>query len=64
MGVHQGLALSPLLFVAVMQEAAREARGEGLWDLLNVNDIVITGESEEEAVRKFGVRKREMETRD
>ena len=29
MGVHQGSALSPLLFVVVMQEATREARGEG-----------------------------------
>ena len=29
-GVHQGLALSPLLFVVVMQETSRAARGEGL----------------------------------
>ena len=27
-GVHQGSELSPLLFVVVMQEATREARGE------------------------------------
>ena len=63
MGVHQGPALTPLLFVVVMQEATREARGEGLWDLLYADDLVITAESEEEAVRKFGVWKREMETR-
>ena len=60
MGVHQGSALSPLLFVVVMQEATREARGERL---LYDNELVITAESEEEAVRKFGVWKREMETR-
>ena len=55
-GVHQGSALSPLLFVVVMQsEATRESRGEGLWDLLYADDLVITSESEEEAVRKFGV---------
>ena len=29
-GVHQGPALNFLLFVVVMQEATREARGEGL----------------------------------
>ena len=29
-GVNQGSALSPLLFVLVMQEATRAARGEGL----------------------------------
>ena len=51
-----------MLFVVVMQEATREARGEGLWDLY-ADDLVITAESEEEAIRKFGVWKREMETR-
>ena len=45
-GVHQGSALSPLLFVVVMEEA-------GLRDLLNTDDRVITAESEKEAVRKF-----------
>ena len=58
-GVNQGSALSPLLFVGVMQEATREARGEGLWDLLYADDLVITAESEEEAVRKFGEWKRD-----
>ena len=53
-GVHQGSALSPLLFVVVMQEVTRDARGEGLWDLLYADDLVITAESEDEAVRKFG----------
>ena len=46
--------MSPLLFVVVMQEATREAKGEGLWDLY-ANDLVKRAESEEEAVRKFGV---------
>ena len=45
-----------------MQEATRAARGEVLWDLLNATDLVITAESEKEAVRKFGVWKRQMET--
>ena len=40
-GVRQGSALSPLLFVVVMQKATREARGEGLWDLLYTDDLVI-----------------------
>ena len=61
-GVHQGSALSPLLLVVVMQEATREARSEGLWDLY-ADDLVITAESEKEAIRKFGFGKREMETR-
>ena len=53
MGVHQGAALSPLLLVMVMQDATREKRGEGLWDLLYVDDLAITAESAEEAVRKL-----------
>ena len=62
-GVHQGSALRPLLFVVVMQEATKVARDKGLWDLLYADDLVIIAESEEEAVRKFGVWKREIETR-
>ena len=48
-GVCQGSA-EPLLFVVVMQEAVKAARGEGLWDLLCANDLVITVESEEKVV--------------
>ena len=59
-GVHQGSALSLLLFVVVMQEATRTAREEDLWDLLYADDLVITADSEEEAVRKFHIWKREM----
>ena len=62
MGVHQGSALSLLLFVLVMQEATRAARGEGLWDLFYAKDLAITAESGKEAVRKFGLWKRETET--
>ena len=32
-GIHQRSAQSPLLFLLVMQEATRAARGEELWDL-------------------------------
>ena len=46
-----------------MQEATRAARSEGLWDLLYAYDLVITAESKKEAVRNFGVWKREMESR-
>ena len=43
-----------------MQEATREARGKGLWDLLYADDLLIAAESEKEAVRKFGVWKRKI----
>ncbi len=62
-GVHQGSALSPLLFIVVMQEAAKEARREGLKELLYADDLVLFAESEKEAVEKFRTWKREMERR-
>ena len=46
-----------------MLEATREERGEGLWDWLYSDDLVITAESEEETVKKSGIWKRQMETR-
>ena len=33
-GLHQGSVLSPLLFILVMEEAKRECRVGGLWELL------------------------------
>ena len=49
-------------FVMVMHEATREARCEGLWDLY-ADGLAIRAEWEEDAVKKFGVWKRVMETR-
>ncbi len=62
-GVHEGSALRPLLFIVVMQEAMKEARREGLKELLYTGDLVLMAESEEEAVEKFRTWKREMERR-
>ncbi len=50
-----------MLFIVVMQEATKEARGEGLKELLYVNDLVLMAESEEEAVEKFRAWKRGYE---
>ena len=36
-----------------MQEATRAARGDNMWDILYADDLVITAETEDEAVRKF-----------
>ena len=61
-GVYQGSALSPLLFILVMQEATREER-RGLWELLYADDLVITAESEEDAINRFNSWKESLEKR-
>ena len=52
-GVHQGSALSPLLFILVMEEATRECQGDALWNLLYADDLVLTVDSREEVEQKF-----------
>ena len=51
-GVHQGSALSPLLFITVM-EATKLTRRDDQWELLYVDDLVLTAKSKEEVTDKF-----------
>ena len=44
-GVHQGSALSPLLFKLVMEEATKSIRKGDPWELLYADDLVLTAES-------------------
>ena len=48
-GMHQGSALSPLLFFVIVMEAiSREFRVALPWELLYADDLVVTAESEED----------------
>ena len=51
-GVHQGSALSPLLFKLVLEEATKTVRKGDPWELLYADDLVLTAESKE-AVREM-----------
>ena len=46
-GMHQGSALSPLLFVIVMEAISREFRVALPWDLLYADDLVVIAETED-----------------
>ena len=45
--MHQGSALSPLLFVIVMEALSREFRVALPWQLLHADDLVMIAETED-----------------
>jgi len=45
--MHQGSALSPLLFVIVMEASSRECRVALSWELLYAYDLVVIAETED-----------------
>ncbi|KAK3548193.1 hypothetical protein QTP70_005181 [Hemibagrus guttatus] len=47
-GLHQGSALSPLLFAIVMDQLSEEVRQESPWTMMFADDIVICSESREQ----------------
>ena len=47
-GLHQGSALSPFLFITVVDAITEEIHGEGFWELLFADDLVVTARSEDE----------------
>ena len=52
-GVHQGLVLSPLLFIIVLEALSHEFCSWVPWEDLYANDPVIIAESLEEGVRRL-----------
>ena len=62
-GVHQGSALSPLLFKIVMEEATKAASQGDPWELLYADDLVLTANSRQEVLNMFQTWSRAMEQR-
>ena len=52
-GVHQGSALSTLLFIIIMEKATKECQDDTLWNLLYADDLVLSAETREEVERKI-----------
>jgi len=61
--MHQGSALSPLLFVVVMEAMSREFRVALPWELLYANDLVVIAETEEDSIKRLNEWKSNVENR-
>ena len=59
--VHQGSALSPLLFIMVMDVLTEDARDGSLMELLYAGNLVLYGELLNEAMDKYGTWKNAVE---
>ena len=53
MGMHQSSALSPLLFVIVMEATSTEFRVALPWELLYADDLAVIAETEEELIKRL-----------
>jgi len=62
-GMHQGWALSPLLFVIVMEALSRELRITLPWELLYTGDLVAIAETEDDLIKRLNERKDNVENR-
>ena len=51
-GMHQASALSPLLFVIVMEAISREFRVALPWELLYADDLAVIAETEVELIKR------------
>ena len=60
-GVQQGMVLSLLLFILVLEAFSREFRSGAPWEDLYTEDLVITAELLEECVRRLLTWKEAME---
>jgi len=52
-GMHQVSALSPLLFVIVIEALSRELRVALPWELLYAGDLVVIAETEDDLIKRL-----------
>ena len=61
--MHQGTALSPLLFVIVMEAISREFRVALPWELLYADHLVVIAETEKDLIKRLNEWKNNVENR-
>ena len=62
MGMHQGSALSPLLFVLVMEAMSRQFRVALPWDLLYAADLAVIAETKDDLIKRLNEWKDNVES--
>jgi len=60
--MHQGSALSPLLFMIVMEAISREFRVALPWELLYVDHLAVIAETEEKLIKRLNQWKNNIES--
>jgi len=61
--MHQGSALSPFVFVIVMEALSREFRVALPWELLYADHLVVIAETEDDLIKSLNEWKDNMENR-
>ena len=62
-GLHQGSALNPYLFVLVMDEVTRDIQDDISWYMLFADGVVLVGESRAGVNRKLELWRRTLESK-
>jgi len=60
--MHQGSALSPLLFVLVMEAMSRQFRVALPWDLLYAADLAVIAETKDDLIKRLNEWKDNVES--
>ncbi|XP_047486800.1 uncharacterized protein LOC125037643 [Penaeus chinensis] len=62
-GVHQGSALSPFLFLVILECLTKDTRREAPWDMLFADDVVICTKTRQEVERRLETWRHALERR-
>jgi len=62
-GMHQGSALSPLLFMIIIEAISREFTVALPWELLYADDLAVIAETEEELIKRLNEWKDNVESK-